>query len=301
MFASPGNMGCAVGVTHTIPLTVDAPVTCPPRRAPLQWRDEVEMEVQRLLDREVIRPSNSAYAAPICPVRKKDGSIRLCIDYRALNRVTKDTAFPVSHLFDAIESLAGARYFTSIDLAQGYFQIPVDEADKEKTAFRTRNGLWEFNRMPFGLKGAPATFCRLMNTALRNLTPVQLALYMDDICLASDTFEEHLERLKLLFETLLHHGLRLRADKCQFAMPSVLFCGHQIGPKGIAPATRKLDAIRDWAVPMSPKAVKIFLGATGWYRRFIPDYATIVRPLIDIAEERVRFAGRWKFRVHLRS
>jgi hypothetical protein len=118
VFASPGNMGCALGVTHTIPLTVDTPVTCPQRRVPVQWRDEVEMEVQRLLDRGIIRPSNSAYAAPICPVRKKDGSLRLCIDYRALNRVTKDTAFPTSHLFDAIESLAGARYFTSIDLAQ---------------------------------------------------------------------------------------------------------------------------------------------------------------------------------------
>jgi transposase InsO family protein len=143
--------------------------------------------------------------------------------------------------------------------------------------------------MPFGLKGAPATFCRMMNTALRSLTPIQLALYMDDICLASNTFEEHLQRLKSLFETLLHFGLRLRADKCQFAMPSVFFCGHQVSSQGIAPAMTKTDAIRNWTVPTSPRALKSFLGATGWYRRFIPNYATIARPLIDVAEERVSF------------
>ena len=154
--------------------------------------------------------------------------MRLCIDYRQLNARTKSDAFPTGNVLDVIDNMAGARYFSTIDLAQGYHQVPVAEADREKTAFRTSSGLWEFTRMPFGLKGAPATFCRLMARALGHMSPTQLALYMDDICVISATFDSHLERLEATFKNLLVHGLRIKAHKCSFAMAEVIFCGHKL-------------------------------------------------------------------------
>ena len=170
-------------LTHTIPLTTKTPIACRPRRLPTRWKAEVEDEVRRSRRDGIIRPSTSGYAAPICPVRKSDGSLRLCVDYRQLNGKTKDTAIPTANLQEVIESLSGAKFFSILDLAKGYFQVPIVEKDKKKTAFRTLSGLYEFNRMPFGLKGALATFCRMMSLVLENLTPIQLVLYMDDLCI----------------------------------------------------------------------------------------------------------------------
>ena len=185
--------------------------------------------------------------------------------------------------------MAGARYFSTIDLAQGYHQVPVAEADREKTAFRTSSGLWEFTRMPFGLKGAPATFCRLMARVLGHMSPTQLALYMDDICVISATFDSHLERLEATFKNLLAHNLRIKAHKCSFAMAEVIFCGHKLSAEGIQPSSTKLDAISRLPVPSTPTEVKTFLGATGWYRKFIRNYATTATPLTKLTHAGVAF------------
>eukprot|EP00118_Oscarella_pearsei_P022187 m.253195 g.253195 ORF g.253195 m.253195 type:complete len:502 (+) comp40368_c2_seq9:3206-4711(+) len=227
LFACPGNGGRVECVEHTIPLVSEDPVTCRPRRLPTHWKDEVEAEVQRLHTQGIIRPSASPFAAPICPVRKNDGTLRLCIDYRALNARTRNTAIPTGNLTEVIESLSGARFFSTIDLAKGYFQVPVSEQDKAKTAFRSPSGLWEFNRMPFGLKGAPSTFCQMMQLVVGRLSPLQLVLYMDDLCVMSESFEEHLVRLKNLFEALKAAGLRMNGKKCRLAiaMKKVRFCG----------------------------------------------------------------------------
>lgn len=234
---------------------------------------------------QIIRPSSSPYASAICPVRKKDGSLRLCINYSSLNAKTKPDAFPTCNISECLDSLAGARYFSTIDLAQGYLQVPVKEEDKEKTAFRFPSGLWEFNRMPFGLKGAPATFCWLMQLALGHLTPTQLALYMDDVCAISETFAGHLDRLENIFSSLLQHGLRIKAQKCRFAVSETIFCGHHVSAEGVRPSPTKADAILSLSTPRSVKEVKAFLGATGWYRKFIPRYADVAKPLTHLTTQ----------------
>ena len=213
VFAYDGNEGRTSTIEHTIKLTDDTPVASRYRRTPSGWRHESESEIQRLRNNGVIRSSTSSYAAPICPVKKKDGTMRLCIDYRQLNARTKSDAFSTGNVLDVIDNMAGARYFSTIDLAQGYHQVPVAEADREKTAFRTSSGLWEFTRMPFGLKGALATFCRLMARVLGHMSPTHLALYMNDICVISATFDSHLERLEATFKNLLVHYLRIKAHK----------------------------------------------------------------------------------------
>ena len=180
----------------------------------------------------VIRSSTSSYVAPICPVKKKDGTMRLCIDYRQLNARTKSDAFPTGDVLDVIDNMAGARYFSTIDFAQGYHQVPVSEADREKTAFRTSSGLWEFTRMPFVLKGAPATFRRLMARVLGHMSPTQLALYMDDIYVISATFDSHLERLEATFKNLLAHCLRIKAHKCSLLWRKSSSVDTNLAPRG---------------------------------------------------------------------
>ena len=215
--------------------------------------------------------------------------MRLCIDYRQLNARTKSDAFPTGNVLDVIDNMAGARYFSTIDLAQGYHQVPVAEADREKTAFRTSSSLWEFTRMPFWLKGAPATFRRLMARVLGHMSPTQLALYMDDICVISATFDSHLERLEAAFKNLLAHCLRIKAHKCSFAMVEVIFCGHKLNAEGIQPSSTKLDAISRLPVPSTPTEVKTLLGATGWYGKYIRNYATTATPLTKLTQVGVAF------------
>ena len=160
--------------------------------------------------------------------------------------------------------------------------MPIVEKDKKKTAFRTPSGLYEFNRMPFGLKEAPATFCRMMSLVLGHLTPIQLVLYMDDLCIVSDTFQLHLDRLEQAFTTVHKPGIRLNAKKCQFVTTQAIFCGFHISAEEINPDLQKVAAIERIRTPTTVKEVRVFLGITGFYRRFIPRYATIAAPLTSI-------------------
>ena len=219
--------------------------------------------------------------------------MRLCIDYRQLNARTKIYAFSTGNAFDVIDNMAGARYFSTIDLAQGYHKVPVTETDIKKTAFPTLSGLWEFTRMPFWLKGAPATFCKLIARVLG-----QFALYMDDICVISATFDSHLERLGATFKNYLTHGLRIKAHKCSFAMAEVIFCGHKLG---IQPSSTKLDAISMLPVLSTSTEVNTFLGATGWYRKFIRNYATIATPLTKLTHAGVAFTWTHKCQTALET
>ena len=290
MFAYPGNEGQVTHIEHTIPLTTDNSIACRPRRLPTQWRPGVEEEVQELQRRGVIRPSESGYAAPVCPI-KKDGSIRLCVDYRALNSKTKDKAIPTGNLIEVVESMAGAQFFSHIDLVHGYYQVPIAENDKEKTAFRAPSALYEFNRMPFGLKGAPATFCRMMASVFGHMTPLQLVLYMDDLCALSVSFDDHLKQLEDTFKTLLNYGLRINAKKCQFAMTEIIFCGLRVSKDGLGPDAEKTAAIAKIPKPANVKEVRMFLGMVGWYRRFIPRFASIAKPMYNLLEGDKAF--RW--------
>ena len=204
-------------VKHSI-TTESSPMKQPPQRIPHALREVVKTKVQSMLANKVIRPSTSAWSSPIVLVQKKDKTWRFCIDFRRLNAVTVKDAYPLPRIDDTLDSLAGAQYFTTLDLASGYWQV-----DKEKTAFSTPQGLYEFNVMPFRLTNAPATFQRLIECVLAGLTPEQCLIYLDDIIIFSSSFQTHLFDISMVLDKLNDAGLKLQLSKCCFAKEEVQF------------------------------------------------------------------------------
>ena len=212
-------------------------------------------------------------------IKKKDGAWRFCIDFRKVNSVTHKDAYPLPRIDETLESLSGSQYFTTLDLASGYWQVEVSESDKEKTAFSTRDGHYEFNVMPFGLTNAPATFQRLMECVLAGLTFEQCLIYIDDIIVFSATFPQHLERLRTVFEHLARAGLKLKPKKCHFARSEIRYLGHIVSRDGVKADPEKLRAITSYPTPRDVKELRQFLGLTNYYRRFIEGYSVIAEPL----------------------
>lgn len=289
VFDYPGNDGHTRTVQHTIPTGVSDPIVCPPRRTNLGLTQKINEAVENHVKAGHLTPSKSPWAFPIVPVLKPDKTVRLCVDYRPLNKITQNDPFPTGNLQEVLDNLSGAHYFSVIDLAQGYLQVPLAKEDRPKTAFRSPTGFWEWTRMPYGLKGSPATFSRLMQRVLGHIPPNRLVLYMDDICIVSKTFDEHLVNLQEVFDALQRHGLRIKAKKCALAMQEVTFLGHKVNNRGVQPAEQKVKAIRAWPAPKCLKEVQVFLGAVGWYRKFIKDFSTVARPLTRLLEKDVRF------------
>ena len=273
-----GPKGCTTAVKHAIP-TTGPPIRQPMRRLPEALKATVQTEVQHMLENDIIRPSASPWSSPVVMVRKKDGSWRFCIDYRKLNAVTHRDAYPLPRIDATLDSLAGCRYFTTLDLASGYRQVAVEESDKEKTAFSTMNGHFEFNVMPFGLTNAPATFQRLMECVLAGLTYEQCLIYLDDIIVFSSTFEEHLCRLRNVLVALQEAHLQLKLPKCTFASTEVAYLGHIVSANGITPDPQKVTAVLHFPQPTEAKPLRQFLGLTNYYRKFIHNYASIAEPL----------------------
>ena len=235
-----------------------------------------------MLDHNIIRPSSSPWSSPVVMVRKKDSTWRFCIDYRKLNAATCRDAYPLPWIDSTLDSLAGATYFTTLDLASGYWQVAVEEKDKGKTAFSTSDGHFEFNVMPFGLTNAPATFQRLMECVLAGLVGEECLIYLDDIIVFSSSFKEHLLRLTRIFQALRNAGLQLKPSKCCFAYNEVWYLGHVVSKAGIRPDNDKIKAVSNYPVPKNVKEVKQFLGLSNYYRRFVKDYAQIAEPLHKI-------------------
>ena len=189
-----------------------------------------------MLSSGVIRPSNSPWASPVIMVKKKDGSLWFCVDFRQLNTATVKDAHPIPRIDDLLDALHGAHWFSTLDLKSGYWQVPIQERDKEKTAFHTSSGqLFEFNQVPFGLCNAPATFSRLMDRVLAGLHWETCLFYLDDIIIFDATWEEHLARLRQVFERLRHTQLKLGADKCTFAAKEVSYLDHRVTEEGCLP------------------------------------------------------------------
>ena len=269
-------------VQHQIHTGDAAPIRERHRPLPPSMYKEMKTLLGDMLEKGVIAESCSPWAAPIVLVKKKDASWRFCVDYRKLNAITHKDAFPLPRIEETLTSLTKAQWFSTLDLASGYWQVGMDPRDQEKTAFTTPLGLFEFKRMPFGLCNAPATFQRLMQQCLNGQVTESLLVYLDDIIIYSPDFSSHLQHLDEVFQRLWRHGLKLRLDKCKLLQREVKFLGHVVDREGVRPDPDKLVAVRDWPPPATVRDVRAWLGLAGYYRRFVPSFAAIARPLNDL-------------------
>eukprot|EP00794_Sanderia_malayensis_P003906 gene3906-biopygen3342 len=245
-------------------------------------RKIIAQEVQKMLLSEVIQPSASPWSSPVVLIEKPNGEYRFCVDYRRLNAVTKKDAYPLPRIDETLDALGNAKVFTTIDLQSGFWQIPMKQEDREKTAFATHNGHYSFNVMPFGLANAPATFQRLMDLVLSGLHWTHCLVYLDDVIVFAPTVEEHLKRLDVVLDRIEKAGLTLKPAKCQWLRRSVKFLGHIVSEEGVTVDPAKVSSVKNFPIPQNKTDVRSFLGLTGYYRRFIADYASRSKPLFKL-------------------
>lgn len=261
----------------------------PPARRPyrLSWaeREELRRQLEQLMQQGLIQPSVSPYAAPVLLIKKKDGTFRLCVDFRALNKVTIRDCFPLPLIQDLLDQLRGAHIFSKLDLKSGYWQLRMAESDEEKTAFVTPFGTFQFRVLAMGLTNAPATFQRAMARVLRPLMEGHgacVAVYLDDILVYSASPAQHAQHLRAALQLLQQHQLHLHPDKCTLGARQVVFLGHTISPGKVAVEEDKMAAVQSWRMPRTRVALQQFLGFANFYRHFVPDFARIATPLTDM-------------------
>ncbi|GJU07414.1 putative reverse transcriptase domain-containing protein [Tanacetum coccineum] len=260
-----------------------APVARAPYRLAPSEMKELSEQLKELSDKGFIRPSSSPWGAPVLFVKKKDGSFRMCIDYRELNKLTVKNRYPLPRIDDLFDQLQGSSVYSKIDLRSGYHQLRVREEDIPKTAFRTRYGHYEFQVMPFGLTNAPAVFMDLMNRVCKPYLDKFVIVFIDDILIYSKSKQEHEEHLKIILELLKKEELYAKFSKCEFWIPKVQFLGHVIDSEGIHVDPAKIESIKDWTSPKSPTEIRQFLGLAGYYRRFIEGFSKIAKPIKSFA------------------
>ena len=286
---NPMAPGTTDKVTHSIDTGNATPIKAHPARMSPPEQEVVKKTIDGMMEAGVIRPSRSPWSSRIVLARKKDGSPRFCVDYRRLNDATVKDSYPLPYQQDLMDNLANAKYFSTIDMASGYWQIPLSEDAIQKTAFTSRFGLYEYLVMPYGLTNAPATFQRMMDLVLVGLTWVECLVYMDDIIIFSETWEEHLIRLKNVFERLREHKLVAKIQKCQFGRESIPYLGHIISIRGTATDPEKVKAIQTIPIPKTVSEVRCILGIFGYYRKFIKNYADVAEPLTHLLKKKVVF------------
>ena len=272
---------------HEIKLKPGAiPIRLPAYRIPHARRKVLEEEITGMLRSGIITPSTSEWSSPLLLVPKSDGSFRPVVDFRALNDLTVDECFPVPALEEVLRSIkSNTKIFSSIDLAKGYFQIPLDPNSRHITAFSSSVGHYEFVRLPMGLKSAPLTFARLMTCVLQDLMDDSILSYLDDILICSDSIESHVEKLKSVFGRLENAGLTIKPSKCKFFQERLIFLGHEISSKGIAPNNLKIKAVENFPKPETKKELRAFLGLAGFFRKFLKDFSITAAPLTDLLKD----------------
>ncbi len=258
---------------------------------PLAFAGEDQGAIEKLVAQGSVQPSTSPWASPLVLVRKRDGTVRPCVDYRAVNAVTKKDAFPLPRTEDCLDAVAGATIFSTMDITSAYNQIPVRPEDIPKTAFVSKYGLFEYRTMAFGLTNAPATFQRLMEVALAGLQWTACLIYLDDVIVFGRDFEEHKRRLSEVLTQIHKAGLKLKPSKCHLFRPKVTFLGHVVSGEGVRPDPGNVDKILGWPVPVTVTDVRAFLGMGNYYRRFLKGFSELVKPLVELTKKDHTF--RW--------
>jgi hypothetical protein len=268
------------------------PIYTPPyRQAPME-KENIRAQIEDMLRNGLIEPSNSPWASPVLLVPKKNGKLRFCIDYRALNKLTRKDRNPLTRIDDILDSVQSAKIYSTLDLYAGYHQLLVDERDREKTAFIVPEGLYQFRRMPFGLCNAPAVFSRAMNTCMDGLTYNSVLVYLDDFVIPGTSFLDHLRKLERVLLRLRKYGLTLQPTKCSFGYPEVKLLGHVVNEYGVKVDPDKINAVANFPRPSSIKEARSFHGLANYYRRFCSNFADVSRPLVSLWKGDQKF--RWE-------
>lgn len=283
------DLGYTDLVQHVIETGQELPVRQALRRQPLVLLPVIDEQVESMLAQGLIEPSVSPWSSNVVMVQKRDGTPRFCVDYRALNQKTQKDAFPLPLISECLDTLGGARWFSTFDLRAGYHQVAVHPGSRHKTAFVTRKGSFQFKVLPFGLTNSPGCFSRMMNLVMSGLNFITCLVYLDDIIVFATDLETHLLRLEQILGRLAAVNLKLKPSKCHLLQSKVLFLGHVISAEGVATDPEKIEAVESWPTPSKLKELRAFLGLCSYYRKFVPEFARIARPLHDMTRKGVPF------------
>ena len=271
-------------IKHKIDTENSQPIRQKLRRTPMGFEKEEEKHLQQMLEKGIIQPSTSDWASPPVLIRKKDGKLRFCIDFRALNKVTIKDAFPIPNIQVCIDTLGDNTFFSSLDMASGYWQVLMDEQDRHKTAFITKYGLFEHVRLPFGLCNSPATFSRIIQTVLRGLTWKECLAYLDDVVVLGKDFDEHLQNLSLIFSRFEQYNLKLKPEKCVLFQTEIKFLGKMVSQKGVSINPESIEAVKTWPIPKNTKQLESFLGFANYHRDHVKKFSEMSSTLYDLVK-----------------
>ena len=283
------ELGKAINIDMEIILKSSEVVRYKPYRLPYGQISILDNIIQELLSNNIIEESKSEYASPIILIKKKEGDYRMCVDYRHINRITKRETFPTPNIEEQINSFTGSSIFNSIDLMSGYYQVNVKEESRHYTAFVTSTGIYQFRRMPFGLTNAPAIFMRLMSTISKQMKPRKCEVYMDDCMIPTTDIKESLTNINFFLSILENNGLTINLKKCIFFASTITFLGYEISEQGCKPGSRKIIAVQEFITPTTVHEVRRFLGLTGYFRKFVQNYAMIAKPLNELLLKDAQF------------
>ncbi len=285
------DLGNFTALHHHIDTGDSPPIKLPLRKTPLHFLGDEEKLLDEMLRAEIIEPSTSSWAAAPVLVRKKNGKLRWCIDFRLCNQVTKPDVYPMPLMSDCIDALDGNVWFSKLDANSAYWQIPLAPESKEKTAFRTRQGLFQFNKLPFGLSNAPSTFCRAMNLVLRGMNWKTVLSFLDDICVLGRSSADHIKNLREVFQRFREFGLKLKPEKCELFQEEIEFLGRKVNAQGMTLTDHSISVIRGWKEPSSVKEVQQFLGLANYHRNFIKNFSQKAEPLNRLLKKKSFFWG----------